>query len=322
MKNFLKMMTLTGIVIGVSFLSATFSRAAEVVEKILVIVNDEIVTDQDLDMVCAPVVAQLRTLYTGAELTAKVQAARHDFLNKLIEEKLILSEAKRKQVIVADAEVNEMITEVRNKFSTREQYLKALEDQGLTEKKLSSRFRDQTLSQKYINYEVRSKVSVSPGEISEYYKMHPEEFTQGDRVKLLQILVRVGARSEEEARAFANNLKGQIRSGKSFEELAVAYSEGTEAKEGGAMGWVERGQLLGEIDEKIFSTPVGEVTPPIQSALGYHLFKILERDQASVRALADVRSEIQDTLFKQKVKKKLDTWIENLKKSAYISIRS
>ena len=298
------------------------AHSAEVVERILAVVNDEIITDHDLDLVTAPVVAQFKTLYTGDELDVRIRAARQEFLNKLIEDKLILSEAKRKQVIVKDSEVDEMMTEVRSKFPDREQFLKALDDQGLTEKRLWNRFRDQNMTQKFVNFEVRSKVSVSPGEISAYYKAHETDFKQGERLKLRQILVREGSRSEAEAKAFTENLVSQLEAGKSFEELAKTYSEGTEAKAGGDMGWVERGQLLGEIDEKIFSVGVGEVTPPIKSALGYHLFKVVEKEQSAVRPLADARNEIQDEIFKEKVKMKLDAWIAGLRKNAYISIRT
>ncbi len=319
MKNSKK--TLFLLIAGVLFFS-NFVYSSEVVEKILAVVNDEIITDHDLNMVAAPVAAQYRTIYTGNELDVKMDAARQEFLNKLIEDRLVLSEAKRKLVIVKDTEVDEMMTEVRNKFPDREQFLKALEDQGLSEKRLWNRFRDQTMTQKFVNYEVRSKVSVSPGEISAYYKAHEGDLTQGERVRLQQILVREGSRSEEEAKSFMETVLGQIKAGKPFDELAKTYSEGTEAKEGGEMGWVERGQLLGEIDEKIFSIPVGEVTPPIQSALGYHLFKVLDKQEASTRPLAEVRGQIHDTIFKEKVKRKLDTWIAGLRKNAYISIRS
>ncbi len=317
-----KLKALPALMLAANLLFLPSMHAAEVIERIVAVVNDEIITDRDLDLIMAPVTAQYRTIYTGGELDARMRAARQEFLNKLIEEKLILSEAKRRQVILKDAEVDEMMTEVRTKFPTRELFLKALEDQGLTEKKLWNRFRDQIMTQKYMNYEVRSKISVSPGEISEYYKAHEGEFEQGRRVKLLQILVREGARSDEEAKQFADSLVSQLESGKSFDELAKAYSEGTEAAEGGSMGWVEKGQLLGEIDDKIFELEEGQTTAPIKSALGYHIFKVIEKQDSAVKPIADVRSEIHDVLFKEKVKKKLDSFIGNLRKNAYISIRS
>lgn len=297
------------------------SRAAEVVERIIAVVNDEIVTDQDLQLVMMPVVSQYRTTYMGKELEDKIKEARAEFLNKVIEDKLALSEAKRKQIVLKDVEVDEMMSEVRNKFPAKEIFLKALEDQGLTEKKLWNRFRDQLMTQKLINYEVKSRVSVSPGEVVEFYKAHPDEFTQGDRVRLQQILVRVGSRTEEEAKAFAESLVEQLSSGKSFEELAKTYSEGAEAKEGGEMGWIEKGQLMGEIDEKVFLLNEGEITSPIQTSLGYHVFKVAERQKSSTKPLVEVRDRIQDIIFKQKLRDRLDVWIQDLKKNAYISIR-
>lgn len=292
-----------------------------VVERILAVVNDEVVTEQDLEIVMAPVLAQYRTMYAGREYDDKVADARQEFLSKVIDDKLILSEAKRKQVIVKEEEVDEMMADVRNKFPSREAFLATIAEQGVTEKKLWDRFRDQLITQKLVSYEVKSKVSVSPGEVNEYYKLHEQEFKQGDRVRLQHILVRVASRSEEEARELADGLMAQLNAGKPFEELARAHSEGSEAAEGGEMGWVEKGQLMGEIDEKVFATEAGKIAGPIQSSLGYHLFKVVERKEDSVRPLTEVRAQIQDILFKQKLKDRLDAWMKSLKKNAYISIR-
>ena len=297
------------------------AHSAEVVERILAVVNDEIVTEQDLEFVMAPVVAQYRTAYTGSELQEKIKEARAEFLNKVIEDKLILSEAKRRQVILKDAEVDDMMAEVRNKFPSKEVFLKALEDQGLTEKKLWNRFRDQLITQKLVAYEVKSKVSVSPGEVVNYYKAHPQEFLQGDRVRLQQILVRIGSRSEDEAKNFAEALAAQLNEGKPFEELAKTYSEGSEAKEGGEMGWVEKGQLVGAIDEKIFAMNQGQVTPLIQTSLGFHIFKVVEKQTSSEKPLDEIRDKIQEVIFKERLRNRLEDWIKNLKKNAYISLR-
>ncbi len=297
------------------------AAAAEVVERIVAVVNDEIVTAQDLDDLMSPVVAQFRTLYTGKEFDEKVRQAREEYLKKVIEDRLILSEAKRKQVIVKDPEVDDMMSDVRNKFPSRELFTQSIEDQGLTEKKLWNRFRDQIMMQKLVGYEVRSKVSVSPGEVTEYYKAHPEEFKQGDRVKLQQILIRLGARTDEEAKAFAQKIVAELRAGKPFEEMAKTYSEGSEAKDGGEMGWIEKGQLMGQIDEKVFALKTGEITEPIQSTLGYHIFKLTERQALGTRSLEEVRDQIQEILFKQKTRERLESWLANLKKNAYISIR-
>jgi peptidyl-prolyl cis-trans isomerase SurA len=295
--------------------------AAEVVERILAVVNDEIVTEQDLDIVMAPVAAQYRTMFTGPEYDAKIKEARQEFLSKVIDDKLILSEAKRKQVILKDEEVDAMMADVRNKFPSRDAFLSALEEQGMTEKKLWNRFRDQLITQKLVSYEVKSKVSVSPGEVSEYYKAHSEDFKRGDRVKLQQILVRFTTRSEQEAKALAEDILAKLSAGGSFEELAKAHSEGSEAAEGGQMGWIEKGQLMGEIDEKVFALQAGQTTGAIQSSLGYHIFKVVEREQVSVKPISEVRTQIQDILFKEKLKTRLEDWMKSLKKNAYISIR-
>lgn len=302
-------------------LGVSAAPAAEVLERILAVVNDEIITERDLQVSMAPVVAQLRATYAGADLEEKVKRARQDFLAKIIDDKLILSEAKTKKVIVKDSEVDDMMADVRNKFPNRDIFLKAIEDQGLTERKLWERFRDQIMTQKLVGVEVRSRVSVSPGEVADYYKEHPDQFSQGDRVHLQQILIRTTTRSDSEAKTFAQSLAAKIKNGESFEELAKTYSEGAEAKEGGDMGWIEKGQFLGDIDSKIFAAQTGQVTDPVKSTLGYHLFKVVEREEHTLRPIADVRSDIQDMIFKMKLRDRLESWIKDLKKNAYISIR-
>ena len=321
MKRFLGPVRIFFLVV-ISFWAAAFApaRAAEVVERILAVVNDEIITEQDLQLAMAPVMAQYRTSYAGAEYEEKAKEARQEFLSKVIDDKLILSEAKRKQVIINDAEVDEMMSDIRNKFPTREVFLKAIDEQGLTEKKLWNRLHDQLMTQKLVGYEVRSKVSVSPGEVNDYYKAHSQDFVQGDRVRLQHILIRLSSHSEEEAKGLAVSLAAQIKEGKAFEDLAKTYSEGSEAKEGGDMGWVEKGQLMGGIDEQVFALQAGQVTEPILSSLGYHLFKVVERKQFSVKPLTDVRAQIQDIIFKDKLRTRLESWMQSLKKNAYISV--
>lgn len=315
MKRFAVILAFSGL-----FLSAP-AHSAEIVERILAVVNDEIVTEQDLQGMMAPITAQFRTMYAGKELSEKMKEARQEFLDKIIEDRLILSEARRKQVIVKDSEVDEMLAEVRNKFPTREAFVRTIEEQGMSEKKLWNRFRDQLMTQKLVSFEVKSRVSVSPGEVSEYYKAHSDEFSQGDRVRLQYILIRLESRTEEDALALATQIAGEVRAGGAFEDLARLYSEGAEAKDGGEMGWMERGQFKGDIDDKVFALEEGQITDPVKSALGYHVFKVTERQKDTVKPLDEVREDIQDLLFREKFRQRLDKWIQELKKDAYISVR-
>jgi peptidyl-prolyl cis-trans isomerase SurA len=177
------------------------------------------------------------------------------------------------------------------------------------------------MTQKLVSYEVKSKVSVSPGEVNEYYKKNSQDFMQEEKVKLQHILIRTSTHSEEEAKELATRIAQEANSGAAFEELAKKYSEGAEAKEGGEMGWVEKGQLLGEIDKNVFSLEAGQITAPIMSSLGFHIFKVLEKTSLSIRPLSEVRGDIQDRIFKEKLKERLETWMQSLKKNAYISIR-
>ncbi|OIO39229.1 MAG: hypothetical protein AUJ72_01170 [Candidatus Omnitrophica bacterium CG1_02_46_14] len=78
---------------------------------------------------------------------------------------------------------------------------------------------------------------------------------------------------------------------------------------------------MGDIDSKIFALNEGEITTPVPTALGYHIFKAVERQRTSVKPLSEVRPDVQDLIFREKLKDRLNAWLGNLKKNAYISIR-
>ncbi len=318
----LKIFVVMGIALVPSFLVGTHSAfAAEVVERIVAVVNDELVTERDLELAMAPVVEHFRTLYTGNQFDENLKKARQDILNKVIEDKLILSEAKRKKITAQDAEIDEMIQEVRNKFPSHEIFVKAMEAQGVTEAELRKRFHDQLMVQHLVDYEVQSRVAVSPGEVSVYYKEHEKEFTGKPQVRLQQILIRSSnGRTLEEAKASAESLVEQLKKGSSFDELARSHSEAAEAKEGGQMGWVDKGQLLGRIDEEIFALGVGEITQPIESSLGYHIFKVMEKKDVETKPFSEVKDDIQSAIFRKKMTQRLQAWIAQLRANAYLSV--
>ncbi|MFA5335846.1 MAG: SurA N-terminal domain-containing protein, partial [Candidatus Omnitrophota bacterium] len=89
------------------FCGAASAESTGAANKILAVVNDEVLTQADLDIALGQIRADLENEYSGAELTAKVEAARKDYLNQMIEDKLILQEAKKMGVAVDDTEVEE-----------------------------------------------------------------------------------------------------------------------------------------------------------------------------------------------------------------------
>ena len=106
-----------------------------------------------------------------------------------------------------------------------------------------------------------------------------------------------------------------------FSKLAQAHSEDHNANSGGDSGYVSRGELAKSIDEIVFALNQNELSPVIETEIGYHIFKVEEKQGENKKKLDDVRKEINEIIYREKAKKRFEEWIKELKEKAYISIR-
>ncbi len=297
---------------------------AEVADKVVAVINSDVITQSDLDRDLALIYAQYGTIYQGSELALMLEEARHERLAQMIEDRLILQEAKRRQIEVTDEELGEKVARIKSKFAQDSEFMDALNEGGLTLTDLKAKYREQIMVAKLINQEVRARINISPQEVSDYYRSHLAEFSQPERVRVRNILIRVEGDNEEDwARAHSKveELLDRLKRGSRFEDLARESSQGPNADTGGDMGLIERGQMLAEIDEVIFELEVGEVSGLIKTELGYHIFKVEEKLEPDTQELAEVREEIEQVIFKEKFDQRFREWMDGLKADAYISIK-
>ncbi len=290
-------------------------------DRILVVVNDEIITESDLRSAMEPIAAQYRASLSGEELNERLRAAEEGFLNTIIDDHLIVSAAKREpNVTVEELEIDAVFDEFRARFPSEDVFQRVLTEQRISFKKLRDRFRDQIMKRKMIDYKVRSRISVSPGDVHDYYHAHPDEFVRPGRARVRHILIRIGDRyDEKEAGELAGAIYKKAAEGDDFAGLARAYSGAANAEAGGDMGWVEKGQFRGDIDEALFALEVGGVATPIHSQLGYHLFKVEDREPPAQLPLEEVQKLIERSLFNKRAGELLDHYLAELRHDAYIA---
>lgn len=298
------------------------SARGEVVDKIAVIVNNEIITQSEIDRASEPIYEQYRAVYYGDELVKKLEEARQGVIEQLIEDKLVLSEAKRLNIEVDERDVEEKLEEIKRRFNSTEEFETAIRSQNLTVKDLKTRYKEQLMGRKLINEKVGSKIIISPIEIQDYYNAHINSYVQSEELGLRNILIRPKKGLEvQQALNLAKDILKRIREGGDFEALAKEYSEGPNAKEGGLMGYVKKGDLLPEIENVVFNMKAGDISDVIQTSLGYHIFKVEEKKERRTFDLSEVRHDVEDAIFREKIKGKVKGWIEGLKKNAYIACK-
>lgn len=290
--------------------------------KIVAVVNEDVITQADLDVALASVVAEYKKIYRGDELTAKIEEARQEILNQMIEEKLILQEAKRRKVEVDDAEVEERLNDVRSRFPNDDDFDVALNESGLTFDALRNRYKEQIMMHKLVNYEVRERVVVAPSEISEYFAKHAEEFRAPESVRLKNIVIRFEeGNTESLVKQKTDDVSRLLKEGRDFPDIARQYSQGGNAQEGGDLGFIGKGQMRKEFDDVVFKLKPGEISAPIKTQEGYYIFKVEEKREGYARPLSEVREDIENLIFQEKAKERYKGWIDKLKRDAFIQIK-
>ena len=292
----------------------------EIVNRIVAVVNDEIITQQDVEQLLAVLYAQYVHEYRDDELLQKMEDAEKHILGQMIDDKLILSRAKELEIQVREDEIDDKLQYIKDGFPSEKDFYNMLETQGITVANLKDRYRDQIMIKKLVDFEIKSRCSVLPSEIAEYYEIHRSEFKQDERYKVQHILIKAEDNiSLDLAKVEIQNVYDKLKEGYDFAELAKEYSEGPNKEEGGDMGYIERGQMLEELENSIFVLKIGEFSESIRSHLGYHIFKVEDIRHSGYLSFEEAQEYIKRIIFQKKFKERLDEWLDGLRKKAYIS---
>lgn len=309
---------LTAVILSIS----TATVVGEVVDKIAVVVNSEVITQGEIDRIIAPAYEQFRRVYTGEELIRKLDEARQAVISQLIEEKLVLSEARKQNIEVDEKDVDAKVAEARKRFSNNAMFEEALSKQHLTLKELRNKFKEQLMGRKLIDKKIGVRIAITPAEVIDYYNGHIADFTQPEQIAISNILIKPKENlPEENVLALVSDISKRLKAGESFSDLAKAHSEGPGASEGGSMGYVKKGDLLPEIESVVFDMKEGEISQMVRTKIGYHFFRIDEKKAPQVVSIDEARKSIEEILWMAKMRDRSKDWLEDLRKHAYIAFK-
>lgn len=322
------MKRITGLLVlalaGAFFLPTLSS--AEIVDRVAAVVNGEVITLSEWNQAFEAVQDRVEKGYRGPNKEQILAEARTGTLNRLINSKLIELESRKSGLTVKDEEINAAIRDMlaQQKMSL-EDMRKALAKDGLTLEQYKQDIKENMTRQRLIRREIGSKIVVSDEEIGEYYTKNREAYEGREAVHIRLILLPIPKGADtgtrEGLRAEAQAIRQRIRNGEPFEPLAFQYTKGPAAEQGGDIGFVERGSLVPEADREAFRLGVGEVSEVIESANGFHILKAVDKRGAGVKPLAAVRNEIRAKIEDEKMNRRFEEWITELRKSALIEIK-
>ena len=274
-----------------SALFVSEAATASVTDRIIAVVNTELIMLSELKAEVAAEERRLQETYRGAELKRRLQQVEYMGLTRMIERKLQLQTAKTKGVEVADDEVRRAALELKRQGEP-------IDETDPNDKK---NIKEQLLLMRVVDREVRSGVMVTEPELQRYYQSHQNRFLIPDEYRISQILILRKAReTEEDTRERAMSVSSALKQGADFAELALKHSDGPEPTKGGNIGFVRQGELLPQIERALSVLEPGQITDAIQTSDGWHIIKLDEKRLPQFRPFAEVKSEIQTLVFQQK----------------------
>ena len=161
------------------------------------------------------------------------------------------------------------------------------------------------------------KPQISDADVLAYYNQHQAQYQVKEQVKVRHILIAVPAgsdsKTEEAAKAKAQDLLKQIKGGGNFAELATKFSDDPGSKtQGGELGWLDRGKTVPEFDKAAFTLAPGQTSDVIKTQFGFHILQVEDKKTAHLRPLSEVKAEIVPVLEQQRAGAAMQTFASQL----------
>ncbi len=295
----------------------------KLLDRIVAVVNGEVIAWSELrGAIPAQMLESIEKLPAEKKKMA-INLLESESLEKMIDVRLQVQEAKRLRLSVGDAEVDAAISDIKTKYKlSDDDLLKTLEEQKLTLARYRSNLKEQLIVSRVVNDVVKSKVVVSEEEVNEKLEEeYPELLPGKSEARLRLICLKHGEeRTKQEAETLADEIKKRCEGGENFDELAKLYSSDPSAEFGGDLGFVRRGTILPEIEDAAFSLDAGGISDPlnVDDAVWLVMAESFKDQTSEIYAKKEIiRNQLRETGFKKQYR----AWLDRLKGRAYVEIK-
>lgn len=324
----MRKITISALALLLLIITFTPAARAEVADRIVAVVNDEIITLSELNEEGAPYFQELIKKAPSEQLQAEMEKLKQEILSHLIDLRLIEQQAAKLEIKISDEEINQTIdTMLAENHATKEDMQKDLASKGLSTEQYKKQLKSQMLQSRLISREIRSKVVITDDKVNQYYKENyaTQSSAASGGYHLLQMGFLWGAESKQKtaaaARQVAENAKQQLQAGQTFAEVAAALSDLPSKEDGGDIGVFQKNELAPQMQEVVFALKPGATSDIIETTNGFHILKLIsvqDGDQLSGPPLVEVKKEIEAKLYKVESEQHYKKWIAELRAQAFI----
>ena len=254
------------------------------IDDVVVVVNDDVITRNELDERVKSVISQLQKQGTPLPEQAVL---KKQILERMITDMLQSQYAKESGVRVDDTQLDLAMTSIahQNNFATLAEFVDKLKSQGVDVKKFREEIRSEMVTKKLRDREVESKLAISEKEVDNYLANKSKMGLENEEYHLAHILVVVPEQASADkiqaARERAEHALSQLAAGADFAQVAAGTSDANDALKGGDLGWRPTDRIPPLFLNELKSLKVGENTGILRSPSGFHILKLVDKRNGS-----------------------------------------
>ncbi|MFL6580411.1 MAG: peptidylprolyl isomerase [Burkholderiales bacterium] len=258
---------------------ASKKEDAIALDRVVAVVNSEVITRLDLDEQVKVALQQLRR--QGTPLPGR-EVLERQLLDRLVTSKVLAQSAKETGLRIDDTQLQRAIERIAQENKTSpEQFRKTMESQGIDFNRFREELRNEILIARLKEREVDSKILITDAEIDNYLKNEQSQTGKDEEYSLAHILIMVPEQASPEQikakRTVAEKALEQIKGGADFRQVSAGVSDAQNALDGGLLGWRTASRLPQIFVESVKTMKVGDVSPVLRSANGFHLLKLVDK---------------------------------------------
>jgi peptidyl-prolyl cis-trans isomerase SurA len=328
MRLFLSVFLRRGILLTIGILSIGVAAASDtmLVDRVVAVVNEDIITLYDLNLALQPYEAKIRALnYSPEKEREALFKLRAEILNRIIDEKLTDQAVKRNNIEVSEKEIDATIERIKEARSLTDEDIRAgIALQGLTMEGYRKAIKEQLLRTILVNREIKSKIVITEDEIKKYYEAHSEKYAGETKYHIWNIFIRSSGLVDETSKQLAlekmEAIITKLKQGQAFESLAAQKPDSSMDPEGADLGLYRIDELSPQLQKTVKDMKAGDFSPILNTDMGYQIIYVQKIIHTDAKSMADVKAEIQQTLYGEAVENRFETWLKNLRKKSYIKI--
>jgi len=293
----------------------------EVVEEIVAIVNDDVITLSQYKQEYEMRVQAARSQLKGEDLEKVLEQIKTTLMDGLITDLLVLQLAKEKNLNVAD-EVKRYIDNLKkeNNLESDNDLKRALASQGMDYAQFLKQAEEGILKQAVVGMEVDRSIVLDDSEVVNYFKLHPQDFVDPEEYKISAVYLSPEGKSAEELEQKKTEISGKVRAGEDFLALSQSYSDGSIKESKGELGTFKKGELDKTLEQAVSQLKQGEVSAWVETKNGWYLLKLTEKKESRKKTFEEAKQAIEQRIYSEKRAVKTNEFLNGLKKRSFIKI--